>query len=140
MTTIRDFTITRFSFRRDRIIGDSQVRADSCYAAALELHTDDGRTGLGFMLHLFHPLPDRSELERTVRQEALPGLRGQPPMGIIHRVLRPRGGNNRALPHGFGEAIDQALWDLARLRSHAQVDGSGEVEPPFPRRLRTDRP
>jgi len=81
MTTIRDFTITRFSFRRDRIIGDSQVRADSCYAAALELHTDDGRTGLGFMLHLFHPLPDRSELERTFRQEALPGLRGQPPMG-----------------------------------------------------------
>jgi hypothetical protein len=37
MTTVRDFTITRFSFRRDRIIGDSQVRADCCHAAALEL-------------------------------------------------------------------------------------------------------
>jgi L-alanine-DL-glutamate epimerase-like enolase superfamily enzyme len=113
MTAIHDFTITRFSFPRDRVIGDSQVRVDACHAAALELHTDDGLTGLGFMLHLFHPLPDRSELERAFRLEALPGLRGQPPAGLIHRVLRPRGGNNRALPHGFGEAIDQALWDLA---------------------------
>jgi L-alanine-DL-glutamate epimerase-like enolase superfamily enzyme len=113
MTTIRDFTITRFSFRRDRVIGDSQVRADCCFAAALELHTDDGLTGLGFLLQLFHPLPDRSELERAFRLEAFPGLRGQPPAGMVHRVLRPRGGNNRALPYGFGEAIDQALWDLA---------------------------
>lgn len=106
MSTIRDFTITRFSFRRDRVIGDSQVRADCCYAAALELHTDDGLPGLGFMLQLFHPLPDRSELERAFRLEAFPGLRGQPPAGMVHRVLRPRGGNNRALPYGFGEVRD----------------------------------
>ncbi|MBV8494980.1 MAG: hypothetical protein JO162_16050, partial [Alphaproteobacteria bacterium] len=58
-------------------------------------------------------LGDRDELIRVFRTEALPGLVDQPPAGLIHRVLRPRGGNNRALPHGFGEAIDQALWDLA---------------------------
>jgi L-alanine-DL-glutamate epimerase-like enolase superfamily enzyme len=113
MTTITDFAITRFSFPRDRVIGDSQVRIDTCNVAAIELTTDDGLTGLGFCANLFHPMPDRAELERVFRTEAFPGLRGQHPMALIHRVLRPRGGNNRGLPHGFGEAIDQALWDLA---------------------------
>ena len=113
MTAIKDFTITRFAFARDRAIGDSQVRAEFCYAGVLELRTDSGLTGTGFFLNLFYPLPDRAELERVFRTEAFPGLRGQPPLGMIHRVLRPRGGNTRALPHGFGEAIDQALWDLA---------------------------
>jgi L-alanine-DL-glutamate epimerase-like enolase superfamily enzyme len=108
-----DFRITRFAFRRDRLIGDSQVRIDQCHVAALELLTDDGLTGLGFLLNLFHPLPDRSELERAFRLEVLPGLVGLPPAGLIHRVLRPRGGNNRAASHNFGEAVDQALWDLA---------------------------
>ncbi|MBM3524829.1 MAG: mandelate racemase, partial [Alphaproteobacteria bacterium] len=113
MTAIRDFTVTRFAFARDRIIGDSQVSIAECHVGALELHCDDGRTGLGFFLNLFHPLPDRAELERVFRVEALPGLVGRPPAGLIHRVGRPRGGNNRALSFGFGEAIDQALWDLA---------------------------
>ena len=110
---IERFTITRFAFRRDRTIGDSQVAIDTCNLGVLELHCDDGLTGTGFLLNLFHPLPDRAELERCFRTEAFPALRGQPPAGLIHRVSRPRGGNNRTLPHGFGEAIDQALWDLA---------------------------
>jgi L-alanine-DL-glutamate epimerase-like enolase superfamily enzyme len=113
MTEIADFAITRFAFPRDRIIGDSQVRIDTCNAGVLELRDREGRTGTGFFLNLFHPLPDRSELERAFRTEALPGLQGQEPVSLIHRLVRPRGGNNRALPHGFGEAIDQALWDLA---------------------------
>ncbi len=113
MTVVSDFAITRFSFARDRVIGDSQVRIDQCHVGALELFTEDGSGGLGFFSNLFHPLPDRDELVRCFRAEAMPGLAGQPPAGLVHRVLRPRGGNNRALPHGFGEAIDQALWDLA---------------------------
>lgn len=113
MTDIRDFTLTRFAFRRDRVIGDSQVHIDTCNAGVLELHDRAGRTGTGWLLNLFHPLPDRTELERIFRAEALPGLAGQHPVSLIHRIMRPRGGNNRALPHGFGEAIDQALWDLA---------------------------
>jgi L-alanine-DL-glutamate epimerase-like enolase superfamily enzyme len=113
MTVLRDFAITRFRFRRDRVIGDSQVRIDTCNLGALELTTDDGLTGLGFFADLFHALPDRSELARAFAETAMPGLAGQPPMALIHRIMRPRGGNNRALPHNFGEAIDQALWDLA---------------------------
>ena len=110
---IDDFSITRFAFPRDRMIGDSQVAIGTCNAGVLELRSDDGHTGTGFFLNLFHPLPDRAELERSFRTEAFPGLRAQPPAGLIHRLTRPRGGNNRPLPHGFGEAIDQALWDLA---------------------------
>ena len=110
---ISAFRITRFAFPRDRVIGDSQVRIAECHVAALELIADDGTTGLGFLLNLFHPLPDRAELERVFRIECFPGLLGQPPAGLIHRVTRPRGGNNRATSYGFGEAIDQALWDLA---------------------------
>ncbi len=113
MSALVNFTITRFAFARDRMIGDSQVAIGECHVGALELHTDDGRTGLGFFLNLFHPLPDRVELERAFAREAMPGLRGQAPAGLIHRVSRPRGGNNRPLSHGFGEAIEQALWDLA---------------------------
>jgi L-alanine-DL-glutamate epimerase-like enolase superfamily enzyme len=113
MTCISAFRITRFAFPRDRVIGDSQVRIAECHPAVLELTTDDGLTGTGFLLNLFHPHPDRAELERVFRCECLPGLIGQPPAGLIHRVSRPRGGNNRAAPHHFGEAVDQALWDLA---------------------------
>ena len=66
MTNITDFTVTRFAFRRDRVIGDSQVRFDTCNVAALELHTDDGLTGLGFLSNLSHALPDRAELARVL--------------------------------------------------------------------------
>ncbi len=110
---IAAFRITRFAFPRDRVIGDSQVRIAECHVAVLELIADDGQVGTGFLLNLFHPLPDRAELERAFAIECLPGLLGQPPAGLIHRVTRPRGGNNRSAPHNFGEAIDLALWDLA---------------------------
>jgi L-alanine-DL-glutamate epimerase-like enolase superfamily enzyme len=113
MTTIQDFTITRFAFRRDRVIGDSQVGFDVCNVAVLELHDASGRTGTGWLLNLFYPLPDRAELERCFRTEAFAGLKGQHPVSLIHRISRPRGGNQRATSHGLGEAIDQALWDLA---------------------------
>ncbi len=113
MPTIRDFTITRFAFRRDRVIGDSQVGFDVCNVAVLELHDDAGNTGTGWLLNLFHPLPDRAEIERCFRTEAFAGLQGQHPVALIHRISRPRGGNRRPVSHGLGEAIDQALWDLA---------------------------
>ncbi len=113
MPAITGFTITRFDFPRDRVIGDSQVRFDTCHVACLELHTDAGQSGLGFMHAMFAPHPDRAELERGFRVQAMPGLAGRDPASLVHRVLRPRGGNNHALPHNFGEAIDQALWDLA---------------------------
>ena len=75
------------------MIGDSQVRADAVNVAALELITEDGRIGLGFVQALFHPLPSQSEIVRIFEDEAWPGLVGQPPLALIHRVNRPRGGN-----------------------------------------------
>lgn len=110
---IVDFRITRFQFARDRVIGDSQVRADDVNVAAVELIADTGEVGLGFVQTLFVPLPDQSEIERIFGLEVWPGLEGQPPSGLIHRVSRPRGGNQRAPTLPFGESIQVALWDLA---------------------------
>jgi L-alanine-DL-glutamate epimerase-like enolase superfamily enzyme len=110
---IEGFRLTRFQYARDRVIGDSQVHIAHAHYATLELQTDGGRTGLGFLASLFHPLPALGEIERIFLEEAWPGLEGQPPAGLIHRVGRPRGGNIRRMSLPFEEAINQACWDLA---------------------------
>lgn len=109
---LTEFRITRFQFRRDRVIGDSQVRADTVNIAALELVGDNGMTGLGFIQSLFHPLPPESEIKRVFAEEAWPGLEGQAPLSLVHRVSKPRGGNVRAFGLPFHEALQVALWDL----------------------------
>ncbi len=110
---ITEFRITRFQFARDRVIGDSQVRIDDVNIAALELIADTGAVGLGFIQGLLVPLPDEDEIVRVFRAEAWPGLEGQPPAALVHRVGRPRGGNQRAYSLNFHEALQVALWDLA---------------------------
>lgn len=110
---IAEFRITRFQFARDRVIGDSQVRADDANVAALELADDKGRVGLGFIQTLFHPLASQAEIARVFEDEVWPGLVGQPPLGLVHRVNRLRGGNQRAFTLPFHEALQVALWDLA---------------------------
>lgn len=110
---IAEFRITRFQFARDRVIGDSQVRADDVNVAALELIADTGEVGLGFIQTLFFPLPDVAEIERVFRSEVWPGIEGQPPAALAHRVSRPRGGNQRAYTLPFHEALQVAYWDLS---------------------------
>jgi len=110
---LSSFRITRFQFARDRVIGDSQVRADDVNCAALELLTDDGKVGLGFLQTLFQPLPDQAEIERVFASEVWPGLEGKHPAGLVHQVTRPRGGNRRAFTLPFYEAVQVALLDLA---------------------------
>ena len=110
---ISEFRITRFQFARDRVIGDSQVRADDVNVAALELIADTGAVGLGFIQTLFFPLPDQAEIERVFRSEVWDGLEGQPPAALVHRVSRPRGGKQRPFTLPFHEALQVALWDLA---------------------------
>ncbi|TCR70706.1 mandelate racemase/muconate lactonizing enzyme family protein [Rhizobium sp. BK376] len=110
---ISAFRITRFQFARDRVIGDSQVRADDANVAALELVSDSGEIGLGFIQTLFSPLPDQAEIERIFAAEVWPGLEGQRAIALVHRVNRPRGGNQRATSLPFHEALQVALWDLA---------------------------
>jgi L-alanine-DL-glutamate epimerase-like enolase superfamily enzyme len=110
---LTSFRITRFQFARDRVIGDSQVRADDVNCGALELVTDDGRVGLGFFQTLFQNLPDQAEIERVFQSEVWPGLEGKHPAGLVHQVTRPRGGNRRGFTLPFHEAVQVALWDLA---------------------------
>jgi L-alanine-DL-glutamate epimerase-like enolase superfamily enzyme len=110
--TIEDYRLTRFAFPRDRVIGDSQVRSDMVYLAALELVDSDGRVGTGFFGSLLHPLPGLAELKRVVEAEFAVGFVGQDPFALTHRLNRPRGGNLRAASLGVGEAVDQAAWDL----------------------------
>lgn len=109
-TVIDGFRITRYQFPRQRVIGDSQILVDTHHIGSLELFTRDGLIGLGFFGALQYPLPPRAELERTFATESWPALRGQYAAGIAHRLSRPRGGNIRA--NLFGQAIDQAVWDL----------------------------
>lgn len=109
---IQAFRITRYQFRRDRVIGDSQVRADQVNCAALELIDEAGRVGLGFLQALFGPLPAQAELERLFAQDVWPGLEGTHPAALVHRVSRPRGGNQRPAGLPAHEAVQVALWDL----------------------------
>lgn len=110
---ISQFRITRFQFARDRVIGDSQVRADDANVAALELISETGEMGLGFIQTLFHPLPDQAEIEAVFENEVWPIIKGNKAIGLVHRVNRPRGGNQRAFSLPFHEALQVALWDLA---------------------------
>jgi L-alanine-DL-glutamate epimerase-like enolase superfamily enzyme len=110
---VSDFRLTRFQFARNRVIGDSQVRIEAVNVAAVELVDEKGRSGLGFAQHLFHPLPALDEIERVFTNEVWPGVNGQLPLALVHRVARPRGGNQRPFSLPFGEAVQVALWDLA---------------------------
>jgi L-alanine-DL-glutamate epimerase-like enolase superfamily enzyme len=110
---IQSFEFTRFQFARDRVIGDSQVRIEHVHLATLELVDVAGNRGLGFVQGLFEPLPDVDEIVRIFKAEVWPGLVGQHPQALAHRVTRPRGGNQRAHSLPFHEGIQVALWDLA---------------------------
>lgn len=110
---IVEYRLHRFQFARDRVIGDSQVRIEHAHMATLELITDTGLVGLGFVPSLFNALPSLAEIDRIFRVEVWPNLEGQEPAALVHRVRRPRGGNIRGYSLPFGEGIDQALWDLA---------------------------
>lgn len=109
-STLTGYRITRFQLPLSRVIGDSQVRFTTYYLGTLELLTDSGLSGLGFFGALLYPLAPLAELERVFSTEVWAGLQGQNPFSLLHRQARPRGGNI----HGslFGEAVDQALWDL----------------------------
>ncbi len=110
--TIEGYTLTRLAFPRDRVIGDSQLRADTLYLGALELTASNGLVGTGFFGALLYPLPSLEELQRLFATEFQSLFLGQNPFALSNRLARPRGGNIRALPYAIDEAIDQAVWDL----------------------------
>jgi hypothetical protein len=84
-----------------RVIGDSQVRYDTLFIAALELRTRSGQVGLGFANEF--ALPPLAELERVFETEIWPGLKGQSIYPLLNHLSRPRGGNIRT--HLFEEPM-----------------------------------
>jgi hypothetical protein len=84
-----DYRITRFQFARDRVIGDSQVRAD------------DGVVGLSFAQTLLPPMPSLPEIERMFEAEvwpdwARPDLLSREALGAAPHNPRLSGGMKRA--------------------------------------------
>ncbi|WP_425052802.1 mandelate racemase/muconate lactonizing enzyme family protein [Psychromarinibacter sp. S121] len=112
-TALKHFRLTRFQFGRDRVIGDCQVRFDTFHGFALELTDAEGRTGLGFGHSMWEAVAPQAELEARFARAVWPDLDGRTPGALIHRIERPRGGNQRDATVGFGEALQIALWDLA---------------------------
>ncbi|MBX3062187.1 MAG: mandelate racemase/muconate lactonizing enzyme family protein [Anaerolineae bacterium] len=106
--TLKSYQITRFRLPLTRTIGDSQVRHDTIFITALELYTQEGEVGLGLLNSYF--FPPQPELVRIFEAEYWDALKDQPIYPLLHRLTRPRGGNNRVLL--FEEAVNQALWDL----------------------------
>ena len=80
-----------------------------CNVAALELIDEGGQVGLGFAQSLFQPLPAHAEIVRVFDGRGLAGSAGQSPLALVHRVDRPRGGNQRAFTLPFEEALQVAL-------------------------------
>lgn len=109
---IGEFRVTRFQFRRDRVIGDSQVGAHDANVAAIELIDAAGRVGLGFAQTLFHPFPDEAEIARVFASEAWPLLEGRETSAVALGVHRSRGGKVRRMTLPFEEALQHAVWDL----------------------------
>lgn len=112
MSIITEFRIYRFQFRRNRVIGDSQVRADEANVIALELVDEGGRVGLGFTQVLFQSIPDEVQIQHIFAEEAWPALDGIEPGTVALQVSRPRGGAIRRMTLPFEEAIQFAVWDL----------------------------
>ena len=108
---ILDFRITRFQFPRDRVIGDSQVRADEAHVATLELIGERGETGLGFAQSLFHPLPAEEEIERTFREECWPSIEGKMPRNgcMIRSVARNTHSTNGVLSFALNSSRKKAI-------------------------------
>ena len=109
---ITEFRVSRFQFRRDRVIGDSQVSANEVNVIALELFDAAGRSGLGFVQVLFQPTPNEEEIARIFALEAFPALEGREPASLAIQVTQARGGNARRMSLPFEEAIQHAVWDL----------------------------
>ena len=85
--TLESYQITRFRLPLRRVIGDSQVRFDEMFIAALELRTQSGQVGLGFIIRF--SLPPLAELERVFEAEVWPALMGQSIYPLLNRLSSP---------------------------------------------------
>jgi L-alanine-DL-glutamate epimerase-like enolase superfamily enzyme len=106
---IAGFKFTRLEVPRKRVIGDSQIKSGRHVLGALELFTDGGLNGLGF-IHGAQSLPSETDLTRLFQAEVVPLINDGNPFSLTNQIGRPRGGNIKISL--FGQAVNQALWDL----------------------------
>lgn len=132
---LSDFRLTRFTLPLERVIGDSQVRFEKMYLCVLELQTDTGLTGSGFMWALQSALPPLAELERVFKVDFMPALLGEQPQVLLNRISAPRGGNRYSSTVNFATTIDHALWDLTAksldMPLHELFGGTGNQIPVY---------
>ncbi|MCH2124436.1 MAG: mandelate racemase/muconate lactonizing enzyme family protein [Pirellulaceae bacterium] len=107
---ITSYTLHRLNIPLPLPIGDSQVRFDEHWLTVLELHCDNGTTGVGFGLQQGKPTCSLADLKMQFEYSCWNALKDQPPLHLAQRITRPRGGNV-----GGGYLIlpvETALWDL----------------------------
>ena len=107
---ITDYTLHRLHLPLREPIGDSQVRFVDHWMTIVELHTDEGHSGVGFQIQQGMPTASLTDLSTQFEYAVWPGLLGGSPLGLAQRITRPRGGNV-----GTGSrtpAVETALWDL----------------------------
>ena len=108
--TIAEYNLHRLHLPLREPIGDSQVRFTDHWMTVLELHSDDGHTGVGFEIHQGTATPSLSDQTRRFEATIWPAICGEIPLGLAQRLQRPRGGNvgggYLTLP------VETALWDL----------------------------
>ena len=108
--TINNYDLHRVHLPLPEPIGDSQVRFDHHWLTVLELHTDDGCSGVGFDLQQGRPTASQNDLKTQFEYAVWPSLSDGVPIGLAQRISRPRGGNV-----GCGyltRSVETALWDL----------------------------
>ena len=140
---IEGFRLTRFQYARDRVIGDSQVGI--AFAHYCRARTPVGhRRNRARIRHRACSTRCRrlQEIERIFREEAWPGLEGQPPAGLVHRITRPRGGNARRMSPAVRGSHQPGLLGsrgqagrpaaLPAPRRHARMGAHLRQRPRFP--------
>ena len=109
---IEGFRLTRFQFRRNRIIGDSQVLKAYGRHFGLELTTDSSDVGPKIGASLSYPYLLRNEIVRTFEEGGWLGLFGRAPAGVVFRLSGPRTGSARRMPLLFEGVFNHACLNL----------------------------
>lgn len=108
---IESFALHRLHLPLREPIGDSQVRFEDHWMTVLELHTDDGQTGVGFDIQQGMPIASLADLTTQFEYGVWPAIEGHEPLGLANRITRPRGGNVGG-GHLSKLYVETALWDL----------------------------
>ncbi len=107
---ITEYTLHRLHLPLREPIGDSQVRFVDHWMTVVELHTDEGHSGVGFQIQQGMPTASLADLKTQFEYGVWPSLLGGSPIGLAQRLTRPRGGN---VGGGYlTPPVETALWDL----------------------------